>query len=546
MDILHSRFYKDRDVRDRSVVEITSHQAFDPTHNPLPNGLYDLRLGPSKETEPPCPTCGLRATYCPGHFGHIELAVPVYHPLLIVDLVTLLRIKCLSCHRLRGPPRRLSILRAKFNLLYLHKIQQFHDLDQEIMYVTRDNRNEDDKFSPRIAQALDAFLRDLQPNPDILRKRPHFNSMERQLHKELVQEVFATCKNAKACAFCGAFSPKLRHDAHNKIFQAPLAQKSDRLNKTQGNYIKSALIGEGEDGYNSEDSRQNTDHVEDSDASDEEEDDEDALPTTKDKFMHTAEVRAQAKRTWQTDPFLLNSLFGPGTFEEDGYNIFFLQAVPVPPSRFRPPMHLSGMAVEHSQTQYLSKMLQLNETIRNFMVDKNEPRAYQTWIDLQTTVNCFMDSSKDPSSTPSNQVAPGIKQILERKEGLFRKNMMGKRVDYACRSVISPDPYIGTNEIGLPRYFATTLTFPTPVTDLNVKEMRSLVERGPHNYPGARWVEIQGRRVDLGKMSDQKRDAVAAQLLTHLKKGGKPAVVGRQLRDGDYVLMNRQVSVSLS
>jgi DNA-directed RNA polymerase I subunit RPA1 len=158
-----------------------------------------------------------------------------------------------------------------------------------------------------------------------------------------------------------------------------------------------------------------------------------------------------------------------------------------------------------------------------------------------------MDSSKDPSATPVNLVSPGIKQILERKEGLFRKNMMGKRVDYACRSVISPDPYLGTNEIGIPRYFATVLTYPTPVTDLNIKEMRQLVERGPKNYPGARWVEMQGRRFDLGKMPNRgRREAMAAQLLTHLKKSGQPAIVGRQLRDGDYVLMNRQVGTCLA
>ena len=41
-------------------------------------------------------------------------------------------------------------------------------------------------------------------------------------------------------------------------------------------------------------------------------------------------------------------------------------------------------------------------------------------------------------------------QILEKKEGLFRKHMMGKRVDYACRSVISPDPYLSVDEIGIP------------------------------------------------------------------------------------------------
>ena len=41
-------------------------------------------------------------------------------------------------------------------------------------------------------------------------------------------------------------------------------------------------------------------------------------------------------------------------------------------------------------------------------------------------------------------------KILEKKDGLFRKHMMGKRVDYAARSVICPDMYINTNEIGIP------------------------------------------------------------------------------------------------
>lgn len=56
--------------------------------------------------------------------------------------------------------------------------------------------------------------------------------------------------------------------------------------------------------------------------------------------------------------------------------------------------------------------------------------------------------------------APGICQLLEKKEGLFRQKMMGKRVNFACRSVISPDPYLAVNEIGIPPYFATRLTYP--------------------------------------------------------------------------------------
>lgn len=57
-------------------------------------------------------------------------------------------------------------------------------------------------------------------------------------------------------------------------------------------------------------------------------------------------------------------------------------------------------------------------------------------------------------------VATGICQLLEKKEGIFRQKMMGKRVNFACRSVISPDPYLAVNEIGIPPYFALRLTYP--------------------------------------------------------------------------------------
>ena len=53
--------------------------------------------------------------------------------------------------------------------------------------------------------------------------------------------------------------------------------------------------------------------------------------------------------------------------------------------------------------------------------------------------------------------AQGIRQQLEKKEGLFRKNMMGKRVNFACHSVISPDPYIGESTCPAPWKHAHTV-----------------------------------------------------------------------------------------
>ncbi len=111
-------------------------------------------------------------------------------------------------------------------------------------------------------------------------------------------------------------------------------------------------------------------------------------------------------------------------------------------------------------------------------------KLVSAWIDLQNAVNCFMDSAKDPNPLGSQGAPSGIRQLLERKEGMFRRHMMGKRVNYCCRSVISPDNYIGTNEIGIPVHFAMTLHYPTPVNDWNVKYLRTLVERGPFEYPG--------------------------------------------------------------
>lgn len=98
---------------------------------------------------------------------------------------------------------------------------------------------------------------------------------------------------------------------------------------------------------------------------------------------------------------------------------------------------------------------------------------YQAWMELQDAVNSLIDRDKNPvQGAAAKRNEEGIKQKLEKKEGLFRKNMMGKRVNYAARSVISPDPNIETNEIGVPPVFARKLTYPEPVTSHNFKDLQ--------------------------------------------------------------------------
>ena len=130
------------------------------------------------------------------------------------------------------------------------------------------------------------------------------------------------------------------------------------------------------------------------------------------------------------------------------------------------------------------------------------------WITLQRHVNLLLAGG----GTIADTTAVGLKQLIEKKEGLFRQNMMGKRVNHAARSVISPDPYIGVGEIGLPPYFAQRLTFPEHVNRWNADKLVRAVEAGAEGYPGAHHVDDthqMGSVLHLEGMPRRKREKVA-------------------------------------
>ena len=119
--------------------------------------------------------------------------------------------------------------------------------------------------------------------------------------------------------------------------------------------------------------------------------------------------------------------------------------------------------------------------------------------------------------------------------------MMGKRVNFAARSVISPDPYIATNEIGLPLVFATRLTYPTAVTSWNLQELRQAVINGPdvccHDnhkpivtfvnlkvHPGATKVISNGKAILLNSTDPVQREAIAKQLVASNESGEEDAL----------------------
>ena len=99
------------------------------------------------------------------------------------------------------------------------------------------------------------------------------------------------------------------------------------------------------------------------------------------------------------------------------------------------------------------------------------------WKDLQQHIDHVLDAEMNKQSSKGGNTW-GFKQVIERKQGLFRMNMQGKRVNFAARTVITPDPNLSIDEIGLPEVFAKKLTYKTPVTHWNVEELRQAVING--------------------------------------------------------------------
>lgn len=131
---------------------------------------------------------------------------------------------------------------------------------------------------------------------------------------------------------------------------------------------------------------------------------------------------------------------------------------------------------------------------------------------------------------------------MEKKEGIIRMHMMGKRVNFAARSVITPDPNLNIDEIGVPEAFAKKLSYPVPVTSWNVTELRKMVMNGPNVHPGAVMVENEdGSLIKIPNDEVTKKESIAKRLLTP-SEGGKQGVkiVHRHLCNGDIMLLNRQ------
>ena len=309
---------------------------------------------------------------------------------------------------------------------------------------------------------------------------------------------------------------------------------------------------------------------------------ENEIKTKKQQYLFSFEILKNINDLFLNDSGLLSLFYGNMIYDPNteykiriitsGINIFFIQELIVPPNRFRPENSSFGGDENyfHYQTSAYRKILALDNDIReitskskednvnilkeedktiknenkekdNNENDKNKNKDKKTsnmsdlatkCVQLQLAINTLFDSSKALSK--KDQESKGIRQIIEKKEGILRMKMMGKRVNHSGRTVISPDPLIDSGEIGIPLYIASKLYFPEKVTEYNIEYMKKIIKNGPFKYPGANQViSNDGRKISLMNPNQKMREKIS----NDLKIG---QTVLRHMQNGDILLVNRQ------
>ncbi|KAJ5651806.1 DNA-directed RNA polymerase III subunit RPC1 [Penicillium longicatenatum] len=217
--------------------------------------------------------------------------------------------------------------------------------------------------------------------------------------------------------------------------------------------------------------------------------------------------------------------------------MFLWQFIPAPPVCIRPSVIQEAASTEDDLTAKLGDIVQSNINLKNSLL-KGAPvqTIMECWDYMQLQIAVYINSDV-PGLNKADLGKPirGFVQRLKGKQGRFRGNLSGKRVEYTGRTVISPDPNLRVDEVAIPELVAKNLTYPEVVTRYNKEKLQAVVRNGTNKYPGARYLIKKGsiwqtnlKYGNLNHMANQ------------LQEGD---VVERHLEDGDIVLFNRQPSL---
>ena len=409
------------EIRKNSVVEITKHETYD-KDIPVIKGLFDLRMG-TTDMGKVCNTCHLKNTDCPGHFGHIELAMPIYSFHFADIIVKTLKCICFRCAKLRIDTNSVVIdnIRNKSNR---HRSSDIYELSSKITrcgQVTEDG--------------------------------------------------------------CGCLQPT--------------KYKMDGISGIQITWK------------------------------------EEIEPGKKTQHIRAEYVKALFEKITDEDATLLG--FSPQWCRPEW---LICSVLPVPPPAVRPSVKQgNSQRMDDDITHKLSDIVKYNNSLKAKMKSLARPEIIEDWYNMVVYHVVTMIDNELPgiyqSTHRSGRPLKAIRQRLKGKEGRLRSNLMGKRVDFSARSVITPDPNIDLDQLGVPMKIAMNLTFPETANKFNIERLKAYVQNGSAHWPGAKSIIKQKGKVRISVNADTK-DTIVIEL------GDK---VNRHLIDGDWVLFNRQPSL---
>ncbi|KAL4713066.1 hypothetical protein ACJJTC_001120, partial [Scirpophaga incertulas] len=378
---------------------------------PAPYGVLDRRMGTNQKNAN-CETCGLGLSECVGHYGYIELALPVFHVGYFRSIISILQTICKECAKVMLAEKLKKSFRKKF-------------MNPEISYLSK-------------------------------------KSLRAAVHKK--------AKPCTKCPSCNALngmvkkSPggilKIIHDKYrskkptDRVVQRVLTEfnEAKESNKELASMINSGLIIE----------------------------------------MSPLEVLNLFRRIPDEDIALLGMNVNLSRPED-----LILTRLPVPPLCIRPSVasDIKAGTNEDDLTMKQSEILLINDVISRHIASGGKSELIQEdWDYLQLHAALYINSelSGIPLSMQPKKPGRGLVQRLKGKQGRFRGNLSGKRVDFSSRTVISPDPNLQIQEVGVPVHVARTLTYPERAFAANLPWLRALVANGPDAHPGANYVQQRG------------------------------------------------------
>ena len=208
------------------------------------------------------------------------------------------------------------------------------------------------------------------------------------------------------------------------------------------------------------------------------------------------------------------------------YKVLFIPPIPVRPS-VRGDFGTSHVKEDNLTMRLVNIFKSNNKTVKSIDSSKYE----QTHIDLlQIEIALYFNNTSFTNTQSKGVVLKDLSSRIKGKDGRIRHNLMGKRVNYSARTVITPDPNLSINQLAVPLRIAIKLTYPEVVTPQNKAELEKYVQNGPNKYPGAKKI--------FKKSSNYIHSIGILQNKTYELNYGD--IVERHLLDNDIVMFNRQ------